>query len=116
MQIKISTRHGHVSDTTQEKVREKVERLQRYFERLTAIEVTIDLKDHAAPSVDLQISAEHKHDFRATGQADELFAALDVVVEKMEQQLRKYKEKVLDRHRTANDRSANDRGTEAAAE
>lgn len=100
MQIQISTRHGHVSEATQEKVRAKVERLPRHFDRLTKIEITIDLTHRDAPAVDLRVSAEHKHDFVATSQADELLAAVDVVVEKMEQQLRKYKEKVQDRHRT----------------
>jgi putative sigma-54 modulation protein len=100
VQIQISTRHGHVSDATQEKIRAKVDRLPRYFERLTKIEITIDLTRRDAPSIDLRAAAEHKHDFVATAQADELLAAVDVVVEKMEQQLRKYKEKVQDRHRT----------------
>jgi putative sigma-54 modulation protein len=101
VQIQISTRHGHVSEATQEKIRAKIERLPRYFERLTTIEVTIDLTHRETPGVDLRVSAEHKHDFVATSQAGELLAAVDVVVEKMEQQLRKYKEKVQDRHRTA---------------
>lgn len=100
MEIKISTRHGHVSDETQANVRSKLEKLTRYFERLTAIEVTIDLERRDAPSVDLRVSAEHKHDFVATGQSSELMATIDTVVEKMEQQLRKYKQKVQDRHRS----------------
>jgi putative sigma-54 modulation protein len=54
--------------------------------------------------VDLKASAEHKHDFVATCQADELMAALDIAVQKVEQQLRKYKEKIQDRHRGAGHR------------
>ncbi len=104
MEIKISTRHGHVSDETQANIRGKLEKLTRYFERLTAIEVTIDLERRDAPSVDLRVSAEHKHDFVATGQAGELMATIDEVVDKMEQQLRKYKQKVQDRHRNAGNR------------
>ena len=38
MQIQISTRHGHLSDASQERVAEKAEKLLRIFERLTAIE------------------------------------------------------------------------------
>ena len=98
MQIQISTRHGQVSEATQEKIRGKVERLSRYLERLTKIEVIIDLTHRDKPTVDLKVSAAHK-DFVATSQA-ELMAAVDMVMEKMEQQLRKYKEKVQSRHRT----------------
>jgi putative sigma-54 modulation protein len=63
--------------------------------------VTIDLERREAPSVDLKVSAEHKHDFVATGRSDNLLASIDNAVEKMEQQLRKYKEKVQDRHRNS---------------
>ena len=98
MQIQISTRHGQISEATQEKIREKVERLSRRYERLTKIELIVDLTHREKPSVDLNVSAAHK-DFVATSQA-ELMAAVDTVVEKVEQQLRKHKEKVQSRHRT----------------
>ena len=99
MQIKISTRHGHVSEQTQTKISARMEKLTRFFDRLTAIEVTIDLKRRDVPTVDLRVSAEHKHDFVASDQSDNLMVSIDNVVDKMEQQLRKYKEKVQDRHR-----------------
>ena len=99
MQIKISTRHGSVSKATQAEITAKVEKLTRFFERLSAIEVTIDLERRDAPSVDLRVSAEHKHDFVATCRAEELLAGIDSVIHKLEQQLRKYKQKIQDRHR-----------------
>jgi putative sigma-54 modulation protein len=99
VQIQISTRHGHLSDESQKRITAKAEKLLKIFDRLTAIEVVIDLTDSAAPKVDLQVSAEHKHDFVAHDQSDSLMASLDVVLHRMEQQLRKYKEKVVERHR-----------------
>ena len=101
MQIKISARHGHLSEATQEKIRAKVEKLTRFFERLTTIEVTVDLKHRDTPNVDLRVSAEHKHDFVASCQSDDLMASIDTVIHKLEQQLRKYKEKIQDRHRNS---------------
>jgi putative sigma-54 modulation protein len=100
VQIRISTRHGTVSDETQEKIRAKAEKLTRFFDRLTAIEFTIDLKRREEPSVDLCVSAEHKHDFVASDRSGDLIASVDQVIRKLEQQLRKYKEKIQDRHRT----------------
>ena len=64
-----------------------------------SIEVTVDLKDSQKPSVDVNVSAEHKHDFVAHEQAENLLAALDACVQKIEQQLKKYKERVQDQHR-----------------
>jgi putative sigma-54 modulation protein len=100
VQINISTRHGHLSEATQAKISSKLERLPRLFERLTAIEVTIDLEHKDSPVVDLQISAEHKHDFVATEQTEDLMASVDGCIHKVEQQLRKYKQKVQDHHKS----------------
>lgn len=104
MQIKISTRHGHLSDTSQERIAAKAEKLLRIFERLTAIEVIVDLNDENTPSVDIKVSAEHKHDFVAHDQSSSLMASIDTVVHRLEQQLRKYKEKVQERHRNTDTR------------
>jgi putative sigma-54 modulation protein len=108
VQIKISARHGHLSDQTQDKIRAKVERLLRLFERLTSIDVTVDLQDSASLAVDLRVSAEHKHDFVATATGDELMGVLDGVLHKVEQQIRKYKERVQEHHRAPQDKTPPD--------
>jgi len=100
VQIKISARHGDVSEETQSKITAKVEKLGRLFERLTQIEVTIDLERRDEPSVDLKVSAEHKHDFVASVRSSELLSAVDQAIHKVEQQLRKYKQKIQDHHRS----------------
>jgi putative sigma-54 modulation protein len=99
VQTNISIRHGNLSDASQEKLRSKIDKLQRFFDRLTSIEVTVDLTSNEMPRVDLKVSAEHKHDFVAHETADTLWGAVDAVIHKMEQQLRRYKEKVQERHR-----------------
>lgn len=101
MEIKISTRHGHVSEETQEKIASKLEKLVRLYDRLTAIEVTIELERRDLPSIDVRVSAQHRDDFVAASQSEDLLASTDDVVRKLEQQLRRHKEKVVDRHRTA---------------
>jgi len=99
VEVKISARHGHLSDASKSKITTKVVRLQRIFDRLLSIDVTVDLEHAENPSVDVRVSAEHKHDFVAADQAANLMAALDGVIHKLEGQLRKYKEKIQDRHR-----------------
>jgi len=101
MQINIAIRHGHLSEASQEKLRKKVEKVGRYFDRLMAIEVVLELKNEQAPEVEIIVSAEHKHDFVAHGTADKLFPAVDLAVQKIEQQLRKYKDRVQKRHRSS---------------
>jgi putative sigma-54 modulation protein len=92
--IKISTRHGHLSEASQAKLQAKLEKLTTFFDRLTAIDLTVDLEHNDKPIAELRVSAEHKHDFLAVGQEPELAASVDAAIQKMEQQLRKYKEKV----------------------
>lgn len=100
MQINITARHGQLSEATRAKLIAKFEKLPRFFERLAAIEVTVDLEHKEAPSVDVVVSAEHKHDILANDTATDLMVAVDNVMHKLERQLTKYKEKVQDHHRT----------------
>ncbi|MFW5693163.1 MAG: ribosome hibernation-promoting factor, HPF/YfiA family [Thermoguttaceae bacterium] len=104
MQINISTRHGQISDPTREKIHAKLEKLPRLFDRVSAIELTINLEHRDSPTVDLQVSVEHKHEMVAASRAVDLLAAVDDVMEKMEQQLRRHKDKVRDRHRNPSHR------------
>jgi putative sigma-54 modulation protein len=99
VQIKISARHGTLSETTQSRIQSKVEKLTRFYDRIKAIEVTVDLERRDAPTVDVRVLAEHKNDFVAREQAEELMIAVDTVIHKLEQQIRKHKEKIQDRHR-----------------
>lgn len=94
MQVNISTRHGQLSPASQETISEKVSKLTRLFERITGVEVTIDLEHTEKPEVELRVTAERTEDFVATDQAESLLAALDSTIHKMEQQLRKHKEKL----------------------
>lgn len=94
MVINIAARHGRLSEATQEKITAKLEKMSRLFERLTSIEVTIDLEHRDSTEIDLRVSAEHKHDFVATEQGGDLMATLDGAIHKIEQQLRRYKQKV----------------------
>ena len=95
MQIEISTRHGGLDAEQQRYLHEKAEKLQKYFARLMAIEVAIDHVKHAW-DVEILVSAEHKHDFVAREQGPTPQTAMDACVHKIEQQLRRYKEKVQD--------------------
>jgi putative sigma-54 modulation protein len=63
------------------------------------IEVTVDLKEDNK-WVEFVVSAEHKHDFVASERNNDILAAVDLVLDKLENQLRRYKEKIQDHRRT----------------
>lgn len=99
MQLSITARHGHLTEASQAKLRAKLEKLGRYFERLMSIELVVDLNDSQQPKVDLKVSAEHKHDFVAHEQGDNLLGVVEAAIAKIEEQLRRYKDRVVERHR-----------------
>jgi putative sigma-54 modulation protein len=98
VQIKITARHGHLNEETQSHIQDKAGKVLHFFPRLMSIEVLVDLKDDDK-FVEVLVSAEHKHDFVASERNKDLLAAVDLVVAKIEAQVRKYKEKVQDHRR-----------------
>lgn len=96
MQIKVSARHGHLSPASQSKITAKVSRLKRYFDRLTALNVTVDLENAELPMVEIVANSEHFHDMVSHETSAQLWRSVDGAVQKLEQQLRKHKEKVRD--------------------
>jgi putative sigma-54 modulation protein len=101
VQINITARHGHLSPATQERITEKVEPVRKFFDRVTAMTVIVDLEHRDAPTVELLINAEHHEEFVARAQADTVMAGVDGVVDKMEQQLRKHKERLKEHKATS---------------
>ena len=80
---------------------DSVEGIRRFLDRITAIQVTVNLEHRDAPTLELCVDAEHHDDFVATAQADSVLAALDGAIEKIEQQLRKFKERLKERRATS---------------
>ena len=96
VQINVSARHGHLSPASQSRIAAKVSRLRRYFNRLTALNVTVDLENSDLPAVEIVASAEHFHEMVSHEHAAQLWRSVDGAVQKLEQQLRKHKEKIRD--------------------
>jgi putative sigma-54 modulation protein len=100
VQIKIAARHGHLSDAHQQYIRDKAEKLLHFFDRITLIEVTVDLQK-GANHVEFVVQAEHKHDMVAREAHADLNAAVDLALEKIQGKIRRYKEKVQDHRRAS---------------
>lgn len=97
MQIKISARHGHLNDDHQQEIRLKAERLLHFFERITMIDITVDLGDKIYKKVEILVDCEHKHDFIARDQHEELMGAVELAFDRIQHQVHKYKEKIQER-------------------
>lgn len=98
MQIGITSRHGSIQNDDHGYISGKAEKLLTYFERVTAIDVTVDFGGDRV-TVELLVDTEHKHNFVAKDEGDNVPATFDSAFHKMEQQIRRYKEKLQDHRR-----------------
>lgn len=93
MQVAITCRHGTISQSAHDYMTQKVEKLLTLFGRVTSIGITVDFPNGKS-TVEILVNTEHRHDLVATDTDTEATAAFDLALHKMEQQLRKYKEKI----------------------
>lgn len=97
MEITVSCRHLPMTDSIRAYAMEKVRRLPRFYDRLHAIEVIGDKDDSHHPSahqVEIIVRAEHAYPFVARASGNELYACIDLAMDKMERQLSAHKERL----------------------
>lgn len=97
MEITISVRHGSLSEAARAKIEAKIAKLGKFFDQLATAEVTVDLEPRENPVLDIKLSTVRKNSFVVREQAGELMASLDASMDKLEQQIKKFKEKLQDR-------------------
>ena len=97
MRIILSGRHVAITEAIRDYAREKVERLEKYFEGITNAEVklTVEGVQHCAEII---LAAAGGATIIVTATNDDMYSAIDIVIEKIERQLKKHKAK-LQRHR-----------------
>ena len=98
MQLNITGRHLDVTDALREYVTTKITRLERHYDHITNVHVVlaVDKTVHAAEGI---VRAGHHHEIFADAEADDLYAAIDKLADKLDRQLIRHKEKLAD-HRT----------------
>ena len=96
MQIEVQARHGALAEATRQKIADRVEKLGRFIERVSSIVVMVDLEKESEPCVEVVVSTELKKDFRSDYRSGDLWGCLDQTIDKIEQQMRKFKEKMTD--------------------
>ena len=95
VEIEVTAKNGTLSDSIQETIRSKVAKLPKFFDRTTAIHVIAELTHTDNPTVEIIVSAEETNDFFASDSGSNVIVALDSTISKIEQQLKKHKEKLV---------------------
>ena len=101
MQVNISSKHIQVTPAIEEYASKKIEKFPRYFNRVQQVDVVID-KAKQGYTVDIITNVEHHEPFVATSAHEDLYACLDVGIDKSIRQLKDHKSRVRDnkKHRT----------------
>lgn len=100
MQITISGRHVEVTDAIRDYATKRLEKLPRYFDRITQIEAVLDTGDHKLKEVEVRVWAEHVDQpfvGKQTSKDEDIYACMDEVVQKLERQLTDHKERIRNR-------------------
>ena len=93
MQINISAKHMTLTPAIEDYARKKVEKLPRYYDRILQVEVIIQ-KDKTGYSVEVLTDVEHHDDFVASSSHDDLYACIDLVVDRSIRQLTDHKSRI----------------------
>ncbi len=100
MQVKISSKHMQVTPAIEEYASKKIEKFPRYFNRIQQVEVVID-KARNGYTVEIITDVEHHDPFIANSSHEDLYACLDVSIDRTLRQLKDHKSKLRDnRHNT----------------
>ncbi len=92
MKIRITSRHQKLSASLRDYIEEKLERLEKYYDRIIDCEVIMDShKTHELIDVNMKVSGSVLH---VTVKDTDVTKAIDKTIDKLEVQLKKFKAKM----------------------
>jgi ribosome hibernation promoting factor len=100
MQIYIKGHGLHVTDALRAYAEEKIGHLQHYFDHIIDAHVTMRT-ERALQIIDVTLHLPN-YIIKAEERSADLYASIDLVRDRLEQQIRKYKTRLIDRHHRQN--------------
>lgn len=96
MNLNISGHHVDVTAPMRDYVLTKLKRVERHFDHLISAEVILSVeKLNQRAEATIHASGAKLH---AEATTEDMYAAIDLMTDKLDQQTRRYKEKVRDHH------------------
>lgn len=96
MQFNITFRHLDPIDSLKNYAREKVERVDKYLDRATEANVTLSMERHLHHA-EIRIHSG-PYLLRGRERSEDMYASIDLAMDKIERQLKRYKEKLKTHH------------------
>ena len=115
MNVSVTARHAEVSAHVREYAAKKAGKLLKYFDRLQFVEVILD-RDGKLWKAEMIATGGRRLAVVGQHASEDVLAAIDVVVDKLERQLTREKEKMRNHKRVVRRAPAASEGPQAAAE
>ncbi|HWB18673.1 MAG TPA: ribosome-associated translation inhibitor RaiA [Phycisphaerales bacterium] len=95
MQTKISSKHLDITPAIEQYAVKKAEKLSRFFDRIQQIDVVID-KSRNGYTLEILTDVEHHEPFVARSEHEDLYACIDLGIDRAVRLLKDHKSKVRD--------------------
>ncbi|MAT83953.1 MAG: ribosomal subunit interface protein [Gammaproteobacteria bacterium] len=96
MQLSISGHHVDVTDALKSYVEDKLSKLERHFDQITNVHVVLSVeKVKQRAEATIHVSGA---ELFADADSDDMYAAIDALTDKLDRQILKHKEKLVERH------------------
>lgn len=95
MIISVTGRHIDISDEIRAYAEAKGGKLPRFYDRISSIDFVLDHQSDQL-TAEVIVKADRTHEFVARESGPDPLALIDVIVDKLERQLTKHKEKTRD--------------------
>ena len=99
MKIIISGKKLELTDGIKASIEDKLGKLERYLNPETEVKVTVSAKK-ATQKIEVTIIPISGPIIRAEDSEENLYAAIDIVYDKLKKQIRRYKNKLQDKHQS----------------
>ena len=100
MEIKISSKHMDLTAAIEEYASTKAEKFTRYFDRVQQVTIVID-KTKNGYTVEILTDVERHNAFISTSTHEDLYACIDLSIDRSVRQLKDHKSKLRDnKHHT----------------
>ncbi|MEJ8569642.1 ribosome hibernation-promoting factor, HPF/YfiA family [Elongatibacter sediminis] len=104
MQVNVTGHHVEVTPALRAYVTEKMQRISRHFDHVISIHVVLNVEKHVQLA-EATLHAAGKSLF-ANSSDDDMYAAIDGLVDKLDKQVRRYKDKLTDHQVSRDERAA----------
>jgi putative sigma-54 modulation protein len=95
MEVKIHSKHMALTPAIEEYAAKKIEKFPRFFDRIQQVEMLVD-KAKNGYTLEIITDVAHHEPFVATSEHEDLYACIDLGVDRSIRQLKDYKSKLRD--------------------